>query len=100
MKTENESRLPFIPALMWKVQMQLFYLVRKLDMVPQSPQWLGYGFDDWDWIRGRGWEFFSSPQRSDRLWGLSSLLSMGTGCSFRGVNQPMRKADQSPTSNA
>jgi len=26
---------------------------------------------------GRGWEFFSSPPRPDRLWGPPSLLSSG-----------------------
>jgi hypothetical protein len=32
---------------------------------------LGYGLD------GGGWEFFSSPQRPERLWGPPSLLSNG-----------------------
>jgi hypothetical protein len=53
---------------------------------------MGYEDDDEDFIPrdfglntwmiggsnpGRGWEFFSSPPRPDRLWGPSSLLSNG-----------------------
>jgi len=30
----------------------------------------------WNWA-SRGWEFFSSPPRSDRLWGPSRLLPNG-----------------------
>jgi hypothetical protein len=31
---------------------------------------------------GRGWEFFSSPSRPDRLWGPPNLVSDGTRGSF------------------
>jgi hypothetical protein len=42
---------------------------------------LGYGLDDRGSSPGRGWEFFSSPPRPDRLWGLPSLLHTG----YRGI---------------
>jgi hypothetical protein len=35
------------------------------------------GWMIWDSSHGRGWEFFSSPTRPDRLGGPSSLLSNG-----------------------
>jgi hypothetical protein len=36
-----------------------------------------YGLDDGGSSPGRGWEFFSSPPRPDRLWDPPSLLSNG-----------------------
>lgn len=36
--------------------------------------------------------FFSLPQRSDRLWGLPSLLWNGNRCSFLGVKRPCCEA--------
>jgi hypothetical protein len=44
-------------------------------------------------IPGRGWEFFSSPPRPERLWGPPSLLS-------NGYIRPGREADSSPPPNA
>jgi hypothetical protein len=41
-----------------------------------------YGLEDRGSIPGRGKRFFSSPQRPDRLWGPSSLLSNG----YRGLS--------------
>jgi hypothetical protein len=43
----------------------------------------------WGWSTGRGWEFFSSPPRPDRLWGPSSFLSNG----YQGVERPRREAE-------
>jgi len=53
----------------------------------KAPSYWGLSrFSDWLWagqlgfgasIPGRGWEFFSSPPRTDRLWDLPSLLSNG-----------------------
>jgi len=45
---------------------------------------LGYALDDQGSILGRGCEFFSSPQRPDRLWSPPSLLPNGYRCSFPG----------------
>jgi hypothetical protein len=46
---------------------------------------------------GRGWEFFSSPPRPERLWGPPSLLSDG----YRGlVKRTGHEADHSPPSKA
>jgi hypothetical protein len=42
---------------------------------------LGFELDDRDSIRSRGRESFSSPPRTDRLWGPPSLLSHG----YRGM---------------
>jgi hypothetical protein len=36
------------------------------------------------WSTGKGWEFFSSPPRPDRLWGPPSLLSNGYQGIFSG----------------
>jgi hypothetical protein len=45
---------------------------------------------------GRGWELFSSPQRSDRFWGPPSLLSNGYQQLFPwGVKRPGLEADHS-----
>jgi hypothetical protein len=50
---------------------------------------------------GRGWEFFSSPPRSDRLWGPPSLLSKGHQWVFPwGVKRRKHEADHSPPSSA
>jgi hypothetical protein len=49
---------------------------------------------------GRGWEFLSSPPRSDRLWGPHSLLSDGTRGCFAGVKRPGHEDDDSPPSSA
>jgi hypothetical protein len=38
---------------------------------------LGYGLDDRGFETRRGWEFFSSPPPSYRLWGPPSLLFNG-----------------------
>jgi len=49
-------------------------------MIAQSVYGLGYGLDDRSYrglISGRGYEFFSSPSRLDRIWGAHSLLSNG-----------------------
>jgi hypothetical protein len=40
-------------------------------------QWPGYGMDGRGSTSGKGKRFFSTPQRSDRLWGPPSLLSNG-----------------------
>jgi len=48
-----------------------------------------------DFGSGRGWEFFSSPPRPDRLWGQPSLLSsgyqglLGWGKEARELNWPL-----------
>jgi len=44
--------------------------VRNLKQCHWSTDWMNGGSR-----HGRGWEFFSSPPRLDRLWGPSSLLS-------------------------
>jgi hypothetical protein len=47
-----------------------------------------YGLDGRGSIPGRGKRFFSSPQRSDRLWGSPSLLPSGyQGALYPGVNR-------------
>jgi hypothetical protein len=46
---------------------------------------LGYGLEDWgskSSIPRGGWEYFSSPQGPERLWGPPSLLSNGYQGSF------------------
>jgi hypothetical protein len=48
----------------------------------------------------RGWEFFSSSPRPDRLWGPPSLPSNGYRGSFPSVKRPVREADRSPPSSA
>jgi len=50
---------------------------------------------------GRGWEFFSSPPRPYRLWGLSSLLSNGYQGLFPcGVKRQGHEANHSLPSSA
>jgi hypothetical protein len=50
---------------------------------------------------GRGWNYFSSPPRPDRLWGPPNLLSNGYQRLFLwGVKRPGREADHSPPSSA
>jgi hypothetical protein len=50
---------------------------------------------------GRGWEFFSSPPRPDRLWDPPSLLSnVYQGALSLGVKRLGREADQLPPSSA
>jgi hypothetical protein len=44
--------------------------------------------------------FFFSPQRPDRLWDQSSLLSNGYRWLFQGVKRPGREAGHSTPSNA
>jgi hypothetical protein len=39
-------------------------------------------------VRSSAWDFFSSPQRSDQLWGLPSLLSNG----YRGLYPRMKSS--------
>jgi hypothetical protein len=53
-------------------------------------------------ISGGGWEFFSSPPRPDRLWGLPSLLFNGYGGRdlSPAVKGPRREADHSHSSSA
>jgi len=41
---------------------------------------------------GRGWEFFFSPPRPDRLWDPPSLLFNCTRALFLGVKRPGREA--------
>jgi len=50
--------------------------------------------------RGHWWNFFSSPPRSNRLWGSPSLLSNGNGDSFQDGKRPEREADHSPPASA
>jgi hypothetical protein len=45
---------------------------------------------------GRGWEFFSSPSRQDRLWGPPSFLYSGYRGSFPGGKASGSEADHSP----
>jgi len=40
---------------------------------------------------GRGKRLFSSPNRSDRLWGPPSLLCSGCRCYFTGIQRSGRK---------
>jgi hypothetical protein len=48
-------------------------------------------------IPGRCYDFYSSPLRPDRLWGPSSLLSIGyRGVLSSGIKRPGREADNSP----
>jgi len=55
----------------------------------------------WGSIPGRGWEYFSSPPRLDRLWGPPSLLSNGYQGFFPwGVTRPGRETDNLPPSSA
>jgi hypothetical protein len=50
---------------------------------------------------GRGWEFFSSPPRPDRLWAPPSLLSNGyEGLFSRGIKRQGREANHSHPSSA
>ena len=44
---------------------------------------------------GRGHRFFSSPKRTDRLWGPHSLLFQGYRVSFPGIKRPGRDVDHS-----
>jgi hypothetical protein len=62
-----------------------------------------YGLDDWGvgvrvLVESR---IFSSPNRSDRLWGPPNLLSNGyRGTLSPGVKRPGREADRSPPTSA
>jgi hypothetical protein len=49
---------------------------------------------------GGGWEFSSSPQHPDWLWGPHSLLSNGYSALSLGIKLPGREADHSPPSSA
>jgi hypothetical protein len=60
----------------------------------------GYWLDHRGSIRGRDKKFFSTPERSDRLWGPVSY-PMGTGGSLLpGVKRQGREADHTPPSSA
>jgi hypothetical protein len=48
----------------------------------------------------RGWEFFSSPPRPDRIWISPNLLSSGYQSSSLGLKRPVCEADHSPPSSA
>jgi hypothetical protein len=87
--------LPPYAFMAWclvKAQGQLYLLPVQL---------LVYVLGDWGSTAGSGWEFFSSPQRSDRFWGPPSPLSNGyQGALSLGVKRPGRKVDHSPPSSA
>jgi hypothetical protein len=89
---------PFCVSSSWKMYTAVIHLLpaRKmgeylLHVRSRDSSAMGYWLDVGGSNRGRGWEFFSSPPRSDRLWGLPSLLSSGyqdvfpCGWSGRGV---------------
>jgi hypothetical protein len=49
----------------------------------------------------RGWEFFSSPPRPDRLWGPPSLLNQWVPRTLNpGIKRPEREADHLPPPSA
>jgi hypothetical protein len=77
------------------------YICKVMNQEPGqlSDRALGYGLDEGGSSPGRGWEFFSSPPRSDRIWSPPSLLSIPGALSL-GVKRPGREADYSPPSNA
>jgi hypothetical protein len=53
------------------------------------------------WLRMKGWEFFSSPPRPERLWGPPSLLIQWVpGVLSLGVKRPGHEADHSRPSSA
>jgi hypothetical protein len=58
----------------------------------------GQTFGVWGFDSQRGWEFFSSPPRTDRLWGTFTFLSDGYGGIFPRVKRPGRETDRSPPS--
>jgi hypothetical protein len=61
----------------------------------------GYGTDSWGSNPSRDKRLFSSPQRSDGLWGPPSFLSNGYCELFpRGMNRPERETDHLPPSSA
>jgi hypothetical protein len=59
----------------WRCHKPMFFLHEQAQL---SRTTLGYGLDDWggggDSSPDRGYQFFSSPSRSDGLWGPASLL--------------------------
>jgi hypothetical protein len=74
--------------------------------ISRYPGWfsgiaLGYGLDDRGSSLGRGWEFFSSPPRPERLCGSPSLISNGyqRALSVR-IKRSGREASHSPPSRA
>jgi hypothetical protein len=61
----------------------------------------GYGLECRGSILRRGKRFFSTPQRPNRLWSISSLLTQWIpGAVSLGVNRPEREADHLPASSA
>jgi hypothetical protein len=62
---------------------------------------MGYRLDGWGSIPGRGKRFFSSPQRPEKFWGPSSLISNGyRWVVFARVKRSERESDHSPPSSA
>jgi len=49
---------------------------------------------------GRSKRLFSSPNRSDRLWGPPSLLCSGCWCYFQAIQRPRRKVAHEQTFSA
>jgi hypothetical protein len=60
---------------------------------------MGYRLDVRGSIPGRDKGFYSTPQRSDRVWGPPSLLHNGYR-ELREVKRPRREANHTPPSSA
>jgi hypothetical protein len=60
----------------------------------------GYELDDRGSIPGRGWDFSSSPPRSDRFWAHPASYPLGSRGSFPGVKRRESEANHSPPSSA
>jgi hypothetical protein len=64
--------------------------------VARSVWWLGYELDDRGLMAGRGWDFLSSRQRRDLLWGHPDSYTNGYG-GGGGVRRPRREVEHTPT---
>jgi hypothetical protein len=65
-----------------------------------SVWWLRYGLDGPGSNRGRVKKLFSSSNRPDRFWHITSLLFNGSRGPFSGAKRPALDVDHSPSSNA
>jgi hypothetical protein len=88
-----------IPSCIWQCSFRSWSFGSLFAVVLSVGIAAGYGLDDRVSIPGRGIRIFCSPQRPDRLPGLSSFLSSGYWVSFSGVKWPERDSDHSLSSN-